>query len=160
MKADLALTVPAALRPFYSQLQATGEEVRGAARASEGELRECLAEQRRLLAQARELVRAAEREVQRLEVALNALEGLSGDAPPALGGRRLAELAIELLRASEHPQPLHYQDWYELVARGGYVVAASDPLATFLTAITRDERIERVGVRTGMYQLREAGASQ
>src|SRR3990172_8386647 len=76
MKADLALPVPAALRPFYSQLQATGEEVRGAARASEDVLRECLAEQRRLLAQAREPVRAAGRGGQRLGVGLDRARGL------------------------------------------------------------------------------------
>jgi hypothetical protein len=160
MKADLTLGVPAPLRPFYSDLQAQAEAVRYAARASQDELRERLLEQRRLLAQTRELVRAAAREAERLELALSALEGLSGDALPALSGRRLVDLAIELLREREHPQPIHYRDWYALVEQAGYVVPGADPLASFLTALSRDERIERVGSRTGRYRLREGEVSR
>jgi hypothetical protein len=144
------------VEPFYSQLQAVVEDTRQTAGESAEKLGERLADARRILALGRDFVRSAEHEVQNVEAALLGLTTLSGEngATIALRGRRLVNEAVDLLKASGKPQPIHYSDWFRLLQDAGRVIGAKDPMATFLTSITRDDRVERVGNRTGMYQLR------
>jgi len=40
--------------------------------------------------------------------------------------------------------------------QSGYRILGRDPLATFLTQITRIEKVESVGRRSGLYRLRIA----
>jgi hypothetical protein len=71
-----------------------------------------------------------------------------------LRGRRLQEVAVEILRsrAADH-RPVHYREWFAYLRAEGYEVAGRDPLATFLTQISRADGVERVGARRGLYRL-------
>jgi predicted RNase H-like nuclease (RuvC/YqgF family) len=74
-----------------------------------------------------------------------------------LRGKKLRQVAVEILRAEVGAgRPIHYRDWFRLVRNGGHRVAGTNPLASFLTVISRSEQVERVGTRSGMYQLRAA----
>jgi predicted RNase H-like nuclease (RuvC/YqgF family) len=74
-----------------------------------------------------------------------------------LRGKKLREVAVEILRAEVGAgMPIHYRDWFRLVRNAGHRVAGTNPLASFLTVISRSEQVERVGARSGMYQLRPA----
>ena len=71
-----------------------------------------------------------------------------------LRGRRLQEVAVEILRSrAADRRPVHYREWFAYLRAEGYEVAGRDPLATFLTQISRAEGVERVGVRRGLYRL-------
>jgi hypothetical protein len=73
----------------------------------------------------------------------------------ALRGRRLREVAVAILQKHRTPgAEVHYREWYELVASEGIAVAGRDPLATFLSQISRAEAVEAVGRRSGRYRLR------
>lgn len=141
--------------PFYSDLQAASDDTRVVASKSRARLRERLDEQRRILALGREFVRSAEAEVQRLEVAVVAVGSVSGENGRAEGlrGKRLAERAVEILRSSDIEQPVHYTDWFRLLEDAGEVIGAKDPMATFLTSISRDARVRSAGHRSGLYEL-------
>lgn len=143
--------------PFYSDLQAVNAATRKVAGESHARLRERLTDQRRILALGREFVRSAEMEVQRLELAIAAVGNVSGENGHGEGlrGKRLATRAIEILRSSGTSQPVHYTAWFRLLEDAGEVIAANDPMATFLTSIARDGRVRRVGHRAGLYELEE-----
>ena len=70
-----------------------------------------------------------------------------------LRGRRLREVAVEVLRRGGHDDAVHYREWFSLVRAEGWEIRGRDPLNTFLTEVGRAEGIERVGRRTGMYRL-------
>ena len=75
-----------------------------------------------------------------------------GDAT-LLRGPAIRETAVRLLVG--HPdgaQALHYREWFELVTSAGYEVAGKDPLAVFLTQISRSPALRR-GTRSGVYEL-------
>jgi hypothetical protein len=73
-----------------------------------------------------------------------------------LHGARLAEIIRDVgLTVAGDRWPIHYRDWFALVERSGYRVGGRDPLATFLTALTRAEGVESVGARSGLYRLAE-----
>ena len=80
-------------------------------------------------------------------------------APPATGGGTILrgpairETAVRVLL--EHPegaQAMHYREWFELVMSAGYRVAGKDPLAVFLTQLSRSPALRR-GTRSGVYEL-------
>jgi hypothetical protein len=76
------------------------------------------------------------------------------DLDARLRGRRLCEVAVEVLRRQVGPgQPIHYKQWYALLTATGYGVAGRDPIATFLAQVHRATDVERVGHRTGRYKL-------
>ena len=96
---------------------------------------------------------------------LEELEGALGqavqmsidDLDGRLRGQRLQEIAIRVLeehlgRGSE----IHYRQWFALLRDNGYRVAGRDPLATFLSQISRAEAVESAGNRSGRYRLRAA----
>lgn len=71
-----------------------------------------------------------------------------------LRGRRFQEVAVEILRSrAADRRPVHYREWFAYLRAEGYEVAGRDPLATFLTQISRADGVERVGVRRGLYRL-------
>ena len=47
---------------------------------------------------------------------------------------------------------MHYREWYELLERAGHEIAGKDPLAVFLTQISRSPAVRR-GARAGIYEL-------
>jgi hypothetical protein len=69
-----------------------------------------------------------------------------------LRGARLREVALCVLQEQVGAEPVHYRRWYELVTVR-HRIGGKDPLATFLAAVSRMPGIEKVGRRTGMYQL-------
>jgi hypothetical protein len=72
-----------------------------------------------------------------------------------LGGRRLQEIAIEVLSREITPgETVHYRDWYALLRAAGWRARGKDPLASFLAQINRCELVEGVGSRSGRYRLR------
>jgi len=72
-----------------------------------------------------------------------------------LRGRRLQEIAVELLREKRDAgSVIHYREWFELLAEAGLQVAGRDPLASFLTQIARSPSVESVRARSGLYRLR------
>jgi hypothetical protein len=76
------------------------------------------------------------------------------DADLRLRGRRLEQVAVELLEAELGAEAeVHYREWFELLRSRGHLVAGKEPLNTFLSQINRSEAVERVGRRTGRYRL-------
>ena len=78
-------------------------------------------------------------------------------SPAAAGGRHtlrdpaIRTTAVALLVASGR-DALHYREWFELLTQAGHEVAGKDPLAVFLTQITRSPAV-RKGARPGEYVL-------
>lgn len=70
-----------------------------------------------------------------------------------LGGRELRDKAFEVLVSSEVTGPIHYTQWFGLLVAQGYGVRGQNPLATFLTQISRDDRVKSVGAKSGKYEL-------
>jgi hypothetical protein len=74
-----------------------------------------------------------------------------------LRGERLREVALEVLRErATDGDPIHYRAWFEALVESGYRVSGKDPVASFLTQVSRIERVEKVGRRSGLYRLRVA----
>jgi hypothetical protein len=97
-----------------------------------------------------------ERLLAELESALGLADQLRlEDLDPRLGGQRLEQIAVELLRQErQFGETIHYREWFGLVRRAGYEVIGKDPLATFLTQLRRSQNVEAVGSRSGLYRLR------
>lgn len=69
-------------------------------------------------------------------------------------GQRLQEVAVEVLRSrASDGRAVHYREWFAYLRAEGYEVVGRDPLATFLTQVSRAEGIERVGERRGLYRV-------
>jgi uncharacterized protein YhaN len=75
----------------------------------------------------------------------------------ALRGPDIREVAVTLL-AENGREALHYREWYELLERAGHTIAGKDPLAVFLTQITRSPAVRRGGTRAGVYELDRGAA--
>ena len=75
----------------------------------------------------------------------------------ALSGRRVAEVAVAIARRDLQPgQVIHYREWFALLQAAGFRVAGKDPMASFLSNVTRSPEVEAVGKRSGRYRLRAA----
>jgi chaperonin cofactor prefoldin len=57
-----------------------------------------------------------------------------------------------LLGHPRRPEAIHYREWFSLVADAGYRVAGKDPLAVFLTQLSRSPLVHR-GTQSGVYEL-------
>jgi hypothetical protein len=76
----------------------------------------------------------------------------TSDATP-LRGPAIRRAAVEVLRGlPERPQALHYRAWFDAVCAAGYAVAGKDPLAVFLTQLSRSPVVRR-GTQSGVYEL-------
>jgi hypothetical protein len=141
------------LERHRSELLGTRESLRTELERIEDGLRE-VEERRRLLdrlAPAGE-GSASTRAVTAAAGATTTAPGRSGEAE-LLRGPAIRETAVRLLVG--HPdaaQALHYRDWYALLTAAGYEVAGKDPLAVFLTQISRSPALRR-GTRSGVYEL-------
>lgn len=106
-------------------------------------------------------------EAEQLEARLRDLDEMLGRAPQLrldlqtqeLKGQRLRDEAVRVL-VERHGMrlPIHYREWYALLRAEGLVATGKDPLATFLTQITRSPLVERVEGRSGIYQVNAAAA--
>lgn len=75
-----------------------------------------------------------------------------------LQGPAIRTTAVRVL--SEHVEgrgPVHYRRWFELLAEAGYDVAGKDPLAVFLTQVSRSPLVRRT-TRAGIYELNRSAA--
>lgn len=111
------------------------------------------------------LAAEAREEARSLADSIRAIEEVTGLAPQLamceiseeLRGERLREVALEVLqRLSASGDPVHYRIWFEALVQAGFRVSGRDPLASFLTQITRIDKVESVGRRSGLYRLRVA----
>ena len=79
------------------------------------------------------------------------------ESAASLRGPAIREHALRVL-IDDGRESLHYREWFELLGDEGYAIAGKDPLAVFLTQITRSPAVRR-GARAGVYELdREASA--
>lgn len=110
----------------------------------------------------RALAEAVEERTQRDEHLLEELAGALGianqlrieDLSPRLRGRRLQEVALQVLRAEwGADREIHYRAWYELLVEQGHKVGGKDPVATFLAQVHRAPGVVGVGRRSGKYRL-------
>jgi len=70
-----------------------------------------------------------------------------------LRGPVIREVAVQvLLDQPEQNEALHYRRWYELVQQAGYTVAGKDPLAVFLTQVSRSPVVHK-STKPGVYEL-------
>jgi hypothetical protein len=101
-------------------------------------------------------------EAERLEARVRELDEMLGRAPQlridlqteTLQGQQLREAAIQILVARIGTRtPIHYRDWYHLFTESGCVAAGKNPLATFLTQITRSPLVHRVDGQSGVYEI-------
>jgi hypothetical protein len=77
------------------------------------------------------------------------------DGGPAsiLRGPAIRAAAVRVLLAHpRRPEALHYREWFGLLAGAGYSVAGKDPLAVFLTQLSRSPLVRR-GTQSGVYEL-------
>lgn len=74
-----------------------------------------------------------------------------------LRGQRLRQVAIQVLkRRRGQGATVHYREWYDLLVEDGHRVGGKDPVATFLTQLSRTPEVEPIGRRSGMYRLAAA----
>jgi hypothetical protein len=69
----------------------------------------------------------------------------------ALRGPDIREVAVKLL-VDNGREAMHYRQWYELLERAGHEIAGKDPVAVFLTQLSRSPAVRR-GTRAGIYEL-------
>jgi hypothetical protein len=87
-------------------------------------------------------------------------DGASAEVEAAgavLRGPRIREVAVRLLVERGTWGALHHRDWYALLVAAGYEIAGKDPLAVFLTQLTRSPAVRRSGA-PGVYEV-DRGAS-
>lgn len=89
------------------------------------------------------------------------VELASRAAPPAndeqsgecLRGPAIREAAVRVVVAQpERIDALHYRRWYELLGEAGYSVAGKDPLAVFLTQVSRSPVVRKT-TKPGVYEI-------
>jgi hypothetical protein len=136
-----------------------------AAKAEREQLDKQLAEALERIEHFEALAINARTEAESLARLIRDLEEVLGIAPQIaiceideeLRGERLREVALSVLREKAGDgTPIHYRDWFEALTEAGYRVVGRDPLASFLTQVSRIDRVQKVGRRSGLYRLRVA----
>jgi hypothetical protein len=69
-----------------------------------------------------------------------------------LRGPAIRETAVRLLTESTQGEAMHYRAWFELLSEKGYDVVGKDPLAVFLTQVSRSPAV-RKGTQAGIYEV-------
>jgi hypothetical protein len=158
--------VPPAPTPSARLVRAAAAE-----RAELGRHRERLLSTRDSLRAELQAIEASLRELDERDALLDRLAGppvrpaVAGEPRPAaspaspagqrapLRGPAIRRAAVEVLLA--HPddaQALHYRAWFDALVAAGYKVAGKDPLAVFLTQLSRSPVVRR-GTQSGVYEL-------
>jgi len=110
----------------------------------------------------REILESLEQQLAEEERLLREVEELTDQRPQMrlerldrqLRGKRLQEVAVEVLRTEREPdEAIHYRAWFSLLRARGFEVGGKDPVNTFLTGIGRADGVEAIGQRTGLYRL-------
>lgn len=80
---------------------------------------------------------------------------LSTPSRTLLRGPAIRRRAVKILLADQRrPQALHYREWYALLRKRGYEVSGKEPLAVFLTQLSRSPVVRR-STQSGVYELDE-----
>jgi len=141
------------------------DQLRDAAAAERAVVSDRVAELRDQARRMHELAAAVDDDLAASLRLLRQLDEMLGVAPQlsmtesdeALRGQRLRDVAIQILKNHKgEAVAVHYREWYELVVHQGHRVGGKDPVATFLTQVSRAPEIEPVGRRSGLYRLRVA----
>lgn len=140
------------------ELRLAADRERGLVANRVGALREQACRLHDLAAAADDELAASLRLLGQLDEMLGVAPQLSmTDADEELRGQRLHDVAIQVLKRHKgEAVAVHYRDWYDLIVHEGHRIAGKDPVATFLTQVTRAPEVERVGRRSGLYRLRAA----
>ncbi len=70
-----------------------------------------------------------------------------------LRGPAIRTAAVQVLISQpEHIEAIHYRRWYELMLEAGYSVAGKEPLAVFLTQVSRSPVVRKT-TEPGMYEV-------
>ncbi|MEA2249035.1 MAG: hypothetical protein QOH46_3564 [Solirubrobacteraceae bacterium] len=77
---------------------------------------------------------------------------LAPAATPLRGPDIRAAAVRVLLEHPERPDALHYREWFAALKDAGYAVAGKEPLAVFLTQLSRSP-VVRKGTQSGVYEL-------
>ena len=149
----------AAIKPSR-RLQRAAEAERGELRRTRQQL---LSKREEVLAQLRELDQALA-DVRDRETLLDRLAPATGtkaavvepgdvsETRELLRGPAIRETAVRVLTATGGVEAIHYREWFKLLGAAGYSVAGKDPLAVFLTQISRSP-VVRKGTQSGVYEL-------
>jgi hypothetical protein len=83
----------------------------------------------------------------------------AGEAPAPdatreiLRGPEIREAAVRVAVAQpQRVEALHYRHWYEILTEAGYTVAGKDPVAVFLTQVSRSP-VVRKATKPGVYEV-------
>lgn len=77
----------------------------------------------------------------------------SPDGVTALQGAAIRETAVRVLADdADNAAGIHYRDWYALLTAAGFEVIGADPLASFLTQVSRSPVVRR-STEPGVYSL-------
>lgn len=69
-----------------------------------------------------------------------------------LRGPSIRETAVRLVVTHGRIEALHYRTWFQMLAEAGYTVVGKDPLAVFLTQISRSPVVRKT-TQSGVYEL-------
>ncbi len=69
-----------------------------------------------------------------------------------LRGPAIRETAVQLLAETSQTDVIHYREWFELLTAAGYSVAGKDPLAVFLTQVSRSPAVRKT-TQAGIYEI-------
>jgi hypothetical protein len=76
-----------------------------------------------------------------------------GGGPHVLRGPAVRETAVRLLLSRcDAITALHYREWFDMVTGEGFAIGGKDPLAVFLTQITRSPVVRR-STQAGVYEI-------
>lgn len=71
-----------------------------------------------------------------------------------LRGPAIRQTAVAVILSDPtHPRVQHYRDWFKLLEHNGYAVEGKNPIAVFLTQISRSPVVHR-GTQSGIYEIR------
>ena len=77
----------------------------------------------------------------------------TSDETPVLRGPAIREAAVRvLLDQPEAIDALHYRRWYEILVQAGFRIAGKDPVAVFLTQLSRSPLV-RKSSSPGVYEV-------
>lgn len=83
----------------------------------------------------------------------NGADTAKAESRSVLRGPAVREAAIRVLLDQPDPiEALHYRRWYELLVEAGFEVAGKDPLAVFLTQLSRSPLVRKASA-PGVYEV-------
>jgi hypothetical protein len=79
-------------------------------------------------------------------------EGAGNPPRQVLRGPAIRTTAVAVAIERGSVEALHYRDWFDLLTEAGYQVAGKDPLAVFLSQLSRSPLVRR-STQAGVYEI-------